>query len=118
MRIPATLLLATICVASLLQGCAYPRVVKYYDEECQIMAKKMVLDVAKVIVLDSCQNETCLAGVLTGVVTLTTSSIVSGSIVHVGNTVYWRERNKNCKRGEPYVPDKAQSPSQAASSAT
>ena len=38
LRLPLLALVASIFV---LQGCAYPKVVKYYDEECQIMAKRM-----------------------------------------------------------------------------
>jgi hypothetical protein len=112
-----TCLILTGVVAAL-QGCAYPRVVKYYDEECQIMAKKMVVDVAKVSVLDSCEDDACLTSLVVGIVASASTHIVAGSVVHVGNTIYWRERKKNCKRGEPYLLEEVQPPVRSASGAT
>jgi hypothetical protein len=100
-----------------LQGCAYPRVVKYYDEECQIMAKRMELDATKVPIAQSCSNDSCLLSLATSAAISATSFVVSGSVVYVGNAIYWKERNKNCKRGEPYVPSETPAPSGAASSA-
>jgi hypothetical protein len=114
----AALLLSLNCISVILSGCAYPRVVKYYDEECQIMARKIVLDVANVSVLDSCSNDTCLASLAAGAVLSVTSAVVSGSIVRVGNVLYWKERNKNCKRGEPYASGEAAQATQPATSAS
>jgi hypothetical protein len=111
-----TAAIAISCVL-LLQGCAYPRVVKYYDEECQIMAKRMELDATEIPVAQSCTNEGCLLSLMTSAVISATSLVVSGSVVYVGNVIYWKERNKNCKRGEPYVPSETpRPPEQAASS--
>jgi hypothetical protein len=95
-----TCLLLTGVVAAL-QGCAYPRVVKYYDEECQIMAKKMVVDVAKVSVLDSCEDDACLTSLVVGIVASASTHIVAGSVVHVGNTIYWREARRTASAGNP-----------------
>ena len=111
-----TVALFLSCVL-LLQGCAYPRVVKYYDEECQIMAKRMELDATRLPEARSCTNEGCLLSLATGAVISATSFVVSGSVVYVGNVIYWQERNKNCKRGEPYAPSATPTPpAQAASS--
>jgi hypothetical protein len=114
LRLPLLPLLACVLV---LQGCAYPKVVKYYDEECQIMAKRMELDVTNVRVAQSCQNDSCLLSLATGLAFSATSIVISGSVVQVGNALYWKERNRKCKRGEPYTPGEAPAPSSAASSA-
>ena len=111
------LLLPLVASALLLQGCAYPKVVKYYDEECQIMAKRMELDVTNVRVAQSCENDSCLLSLATGLAFSATSIVISGSVVQVGNALYWNERNRKCKRGEPYAPGEAPAPSSAASAA-
>jgi hypothetical protein len=92
---PLLLLLAT---AALLAGCAYPRVVNYYDEDCQMMARKMVLDTTEMGVLENCSNEQCLMQLVVGAAVAATSTVVSGSIVLVGNVIYWQERQRKCRR--------------------
>jgi hypothetical protein len=99
-----TRLVASILVISFLSGCAYPRVVDYYDEECQIMARKMVVDATKLNVLDSCQHDQCLMDLVLGATVAATSAVVSGSIVYVGNVIYWKERNKKCRKDQPLLP--------------
>jgi len=80
-------------------GCFYyPRTVEYYDADCEIRARQMVLRSEAMQV--SCsgystqsQATGCLAlilGVSAG------SAIVSGSIVVAGNTVYWLEKRGRC----------------------
>lgn len=94
-----------------LAGCAYPREVSYYDEECQIMARKMSLDAASVDVLGDCQNDQCIMNLVLGATVLATTTVVSGSIVHVGNVVYWKERNRKCRRDQPSLaPEPSASP--------
>ncbi len=113
-RLPLLPIVASVLV---LQGCAYPKVVKYYDEECQIMAKRMELDVTNVRVAQSCESDSCLLSLATGLAFSATSIVISGSVVQVGNALYWKERNRKCKRGEPYAPGDQLAPSPAASSA-
>lgn len=90
--------LSTLALAALLAGCAYPRVVDYYDEDCQMMSRKMVLDTAEMGALDNCRNEQCLMQLVVGAAVAATSTVVSGSIVLVGNVVYWQERQRKCRR--------------------
>lgn len=94
----ARALLAVLALAALLAGCAYPRVVDYYDEDCQMMARKMVLDTAEMGVLENCSNEQCLMQLVVGAAVAATSTVVSGSIVLVGNVIYWQERQRKCRR--------------------
>jgi hypothetical protein len=56
-------------------------------------------------------------GLATGLAFSATSIVISGSVVQIGNALYWKERNRKCKRGEAYVPGDAPAPSPAASSA-
>lgn len=100
-RVPrprARVALLTLALAALLGGCAYPRVVDYYDEDCQMMARKMVLDTAEMAVLENCRNEQCLMQLVVGAAVAATSTVVSGSIVLVGNVIYWQERQRKCRR--------------------
>jgi hypothetical protein len=92
---------STLATAALLTGCAYPRVVSYYDEDCQIMARRMVVDATRMDILGDCQNDQCLTNFIVGVTVSATSTVIAGSIVYVGNVLYWKERNKNCRRNEP-----------------
>ncbi|MBE9504739.1 MAG: hypothetical protein IME96_11235 [Proteobacteria bacterium] len=73
--------------------CYYPRKVEFYDEECQIESKKLVLEATLVNMTANCQNEECIIALLVPGVA---SAVVSGSIVIVGNVVYWLERQGKC----------------------
>jgi hypothetical protein len=83
----------------LLSGCFYyPRTVEYYDAGCEIHARRMVLE--SQVMAEMCSGATgheaavgCLV-VLAGVTAA--SAAVSGSIVVVGNTVYWFEKRGRC----------------------
>ena len=88
--------LVAIAVAALfLTGCVvYPRNIEYYDGDCDIVAKKMILESsAGSGAVVNCSNRECLAVVL-GVTAA--SLIVAGSIVIVGNTVHWLEKQGRC----------------------
>ena len=70
----------------------YPKKVEYYDAECEIMVKKLTLEV-EVVTQNACSyEEECL--VLLGA--SAASAVVSGSIVVIGNTIYWLEKVGNC----------------------
>ena len=78
----------------LLAGCvATPREIEYYDTGCEIQSKKLVLETQPLGNLSCTQSRECLA---TTLVIGAGSTIVSGSIVVVGNTVYWLERVGKC----------------------
>jgi len=99
----------------LLQSCiVVPRTEVIYDPQCQIRFKQMRLD-TKVFKQNagqamSCQNNaSCLAqlAVLGGV--SAASMVISGSIVVVGNTVYWLEKQGRCLTDPALIPPASQS---------
>jgi hypothetical protein len=89
----------SILAAAASFGCAYPRTIHVYDEECQITARQMVLDTTEVInagrgctVLERCAGQVVVEAAL-----LTASTVISGSIVVAGNVVYWLEKKRDCR---------------------
>ena len=96
--------------ALLVQGCAVPRTISVYDEACQVVAKKMVLDVKATNAAAKCSDRECLGEVISNGVVLAASTIVSGSIVVAGNVVYWLEKKQNCqaKKTIPELPAASQ----------
>lgn len=92
---PATISLSLIVAA--LFGCAYPKTIRVYDEECQIVTRKMELDVTDPNKSGKCTNNDCVAELVGSMALLAASTVVSGSIVIAGNVVYWLEKKANCK---------------------
>lgn len=82
-------------------GCAYPRTIHVYDEECQVMARQMVLDVADVNAGRSCSTYDCITQLVGHAAVLAASTVISGSIVVTGNVVYWLEKKRNCRPKAP-----------------
>ncbi len=91
-------------IFSLLCSCVVvPKKVEYYDRDCGIVTKKYELTTEQYSLLgniNECSNEGCVAevtGAAFGAVVMAPfSAVVSGSIVVVGNTVYWLEKQGNC----------------------
>ncbi|MEN8179854.1 MAG: hypothetical protein ABFS39_14725 [Pseudomonadota bacterium] len=75
-------------------GCVfYPRQVQQYDADCEIKYKKLILEHNELRgIRINCTNEGCLAALLL----IPIEAIVAGSIVVVGNTVYWLEKEGRC----------------------
>jgi hypothetical protein len=96
-RLPVRI--AVAAVALLLQACVFlPRSTAVYDEDCQMEARHMVLEMQQVGYFGGCANDGCaMLLVAAGVVTAATA-VVSGSIVVAGNIVYWFERRTTCGR--------------------
>jgi hypothetical protein len=74
----------------------YPKKIEYYTD-CAVHAKKLVLTVEEQK-MPHCSGPgdaavACLLGVLGASLTI---SIVSGSIVIIGNTIYWLEKEGKC----------------------
>lgn len=81
-----------------LAGCVYaPRTVSVYDPDCQIVTRHMVLDGQQVAAIAHCHNEGCLALLVTMGAVSAVTAVVSGSVVVVGNVVYWFEKRTQCK---------------------
>jgi hypothetical protein len=77
-----------------------PRTDHVYDEDCQIYVKRMTLETQQVADFAAgCRNGDGCAAMLVviGAVTVT-SAVVSGSIVVIGNVVYWAEKQDRCIR--------------------
>ncbi|OMH25276.1 hypothetical protein [Motiliproteus sp. MSK22-1] len=88
-------LVAAALTTLLLSSCGffYPQTVEFYDPECQILAKKVELRSVSIRGVGlSCHNEGCLIALIPAAA----SAIVSGSIVVVGNVVYWLEKQGKC----------------------
>ena len=86
-------LLATGCVAT-------PRQIEYYDAGCEIQSRKLVLEIQPLGNLNCTQSRDCMGAVLA---ISASSTIISGSIVVVGNTVYWLEKIGKCA-AKPFTP--------------
>jgi hypothetical protein len=82
-----------------LQACIYvPRTTATYDADCQITTMHMDLEPVQIAALGNCRNEGCTALLVTAGATAAASAVISGSIVVVGNAVYWFEEHGNCLR--------------------
>jgi hypothetical protein len=86
------------CAALLLQACVMvPRTVVGYDPQCRTESRHMVLDAVQVGSIGSCSNQGCAAILALAGVTAAASTLVSGSIVVVGNVVHWLEKQGRCE---------------------
>ncbi|CAG4884652.1 protein of unknown function [Georgfuchsia toluolica] len=81
----------------LLAGCVFlPRTISVYDSDCEIYERKMTLESYQVASISGCSNEGCVA-LLTAVGAISAATaVVSGSVVVVGNVVYWLEEKGQC----------------------
>ena len=87
-------LLAFVCVFFLLGCVFYPKQVTYVDEKCDRVAKKFVLqDNPAAFDEVFCHTDEC---VLLGLGVMGVGFVVSGSVVLIGNTVYWLENKYKC----------------------
>ena len=85
-------------LALLISGCFfYPTTVQYYDSGCELHARRMELQSKVIEAQCSGAGHDGAAACLLGYLTITAgSAVVSGSIVVVGNTVYWFEKRGRC----------------------
>jgi hypothetical protein len=97
-------------------GCiAFPTTVEYFDEDCQIMAKRMELDLVELDAIYKCPTESCERELRGRAIVGAVTTVASGSIVAIGNIVYSRQRDKNCKPNQaPALPAPSDSASAAA----
>lgn len=83
---------------ALLSACLYvPSTVEFYDPQCRVMAKQMVLEGGQVAAIQHCENQGCVALVVGASAVAAASVIVSGSVVVAGNIAYWLERQARCQ---------------------
>jgi len=88
---------STVAVASLISGCVYyPKRVEVYNSDCNIKTRKLTLGVIASNSVPNCSGGNtgaCLAAIAAvGPVT----AVVSGSIVVIGNTLYYMEKVGPC----------------------
>lgn len=107
------LILPTLIALTLAACIVVPRTEVIYDPQCQVQFKKMRLDVLEGVGggvgLNCHTSADCLTWLaLVGGVSAA-SVVVSGSIVIVGNTVYWLEKQGRCLAGPPAMVTPAQS---------
>lgn len=91
--------LAAIC---LLQACVMvPKTNYSYDPACRTVARQMTLEPVQVAGFGGCSNAACAHLLVLAGATAAASTVVSGSIVIVGNIVYWLENQGRCQRAAP-----------------
>jgi hypothetical protein len=90
---PIAAILACLAVA----GCVVvPVTVEGYDGRCQVVTHHMELQAVQVAEINHCSGQSCAGMVLVGAGLAAASAVVSGSIVLIGNMVYWAERRADC----------------------
>ncbi len=79
----------------ILAGCFYyPKQVSFYDSDCRIVARKLVLEETGIgMVSIQCQNEACLLPLIP----VAASALIAGSIVVAGNVIFWLEKQGACQ---------------------
>ncbi len=94
-QVAARARLACVLVGTLLSACVVvPVTTEGYDPDCRVITHHMTLKVKQLQELQDCSGRNdCL---LQYVVIFGASAAVSGSIVLVGNVVYWAEQQAAC----------------------
>ncbi|MEY4749125.1 MAG: hypothetical protein RIQ60_1339 [Pseudomonadota bacterium] len=77
-----------------------PRTVNVYDPDCRISSRQMILQASELPVMGRCRGEECGAMLVIFGAVSAASAVVSGSIVVVGNVVYWFEKQNNCRKSD------------------
>lgn len=83
--------------AALVQGCVFvPHTSVSYDEQCKIERRQMTLQSAQIGAIGGCSGRECVAVLAALGAVAAASAVISGSIVVVGNVVYWLEKQGKC----------------------
>jgi len=91
--------LLAVLLMFVLQACVYvPWTTEVYDFDCRVTSKKMMLQPVQIVAIRGCANEGCAAVLVAAGATAAASAVISGSIVVVGNVVYWFEKQGRCRR--------------------
>jgi hypothetical protein len=82
-----------------LQACVFvPRTTEVYDFDCRVSSRQMDLQAVEIGGFGRCQSRDCAVILVAVGATAAASAVVSGSIVVVGNVVYWLEKQGRCQR--------------------
>ena len=96
---------AALAASLLVSGCVVvPVTMEGYDPDCLLVTHHMELKMVQVGAFYQCSQNDCFVALAALGVTAA-SAIVSGSIVVVGNVVYWAEQRADC-----VAPDKPSGP--------
>ncbi|HIV73382.1 MAG TPA: hypothetical protein H9903_20785 [Candidatus Aquabacterium excrementipullorum] len=102
MKWPAAWMMAAL---PLLPACVFvPRTTQVYDPECRIVSQKMEMQPVQVASIHACRDSGCGVLLAAAGATAVASAVISGSIVIVGNVVYWLEKQGRCERSAPLPP--------------
>jgi len=94
---PPRSVLAASAAGVLAAGCVIvPVDVAGYDPDCRYVTHHIELQAVQIAQLQRCSGQGCEAVVLAGLGVTAVSAVVSGSIVIVGNVVYWADHRANC----------------------
>ncbi len=97
----AAVMPSALLLLALQAGCVFaPRTIHVYDPDCQITSRQMILQAEQMPVIGHCRGEECGAMLVVFGAVSAATAVVSGSIVVVGNVVYWFEKQNNCKKVE------------------
>lgn len=93
-------LLPALAAGLLATGCVVVPVTRdSYDDDCKVSTHHMELSTVQIKDVAICQTPLNVSGalcVLGAVGLATVSTVVSGSVVVVGNVAYWTERKAAC----------------------
>ena len=88
---------AVVLAGFLACGCVIvPVTVEGYDADCRVVTRHMELKAVQVAQFDGCRGQNCDAAVLAALGVTAITMVVSGSILVVGNVVYWAEHRADC----------------------
>lgn len=93
------LVLAGLCgmLSGILGGCLFlPQSTTRYDPACGILENHMTLQAYQVAAFGGCRNEGCAELLVLAGAVSAASFVVSGSVVVVGEVVYWLEAKGRC----------------------
>ncbi len=89
--------IASLLASLFLAGCiVVPRTTDSFDPDCRVDTHHMELTILQMDKLKGCETINCQLGFVAAVGATAVSTIVSGSIVLVGNVVYWSEHRISC----------------------
>lgn len=81
----------------MIQGCIYlPHTSSVYDPACDVYERQMTLQVEQIGLIGNCSNQGCATLLVAAGVVSAATAVVSGSIVVVGNVVFWLEKKGQC----------------------
>ena len=86
-----------IAAGALASACVVvPVTTTEYDPDCQQVRHHMELQTVQIAAFNRCDGQGCQAALVSAVAVTAVTAIVSGSIVVVGNMVFWAERRAGC----------------------